>query len=379
MSMTATLTNCYVPLPATSSSSSSCHLFDPLARIDDNDGDTSLVRKNHNDKSTAITTTNKPTRGPRALRRLRLETSILASSSASSNSNSGGGGSALVEWGHTKLLVSVRGPRPITASSMMKPHDGSGSGVGLVCEIRYMPHVGINIETVALHTLSHDFTTPSSSSSSSSNNKDGSSSGRGGGGVRRVPRDTISTAQDTALLSSGGSPCAPAAFTDETRLSHRLYEALVPALLLNDSTLCGGSGGSKTCIEVFVYILQCDGCAFDAAVTGASLALVDAKIPMKDVIVASTAAVVLKSPSSSSSSNVDEYIAIADPTEEEILLAKGIVTIAIMPNIKEVTVFDQFGKMSLEECTQAMELANSGCVTMHKFVKNCLLVNTTTS
>jgi hypothetical protein len=155
-SMTATLTNCYVPLPAVASSSSSCHLFDPLARIDDNDGDTSslLVRKtNHNDKSssaTATTTagTNKTTRGPRTLRRLRLETSILSSSNS--------GGSSLVEWGHTKLLVSVRGPRPITASSMMKPHDGgsgSGNGVNLVCEVRYMPHVGINIETIALHTL----------------------------------------------------------------------------------------------------------------------------------------------------------------------------------------------------------------------------------
>ena len=216
--MTATLTNCYVPLPAATTSSSSCHLFDPLARIDDNDGDTSslLVRKtNHNDKSssaTATTTagTNKTTRGPRTLRRLRLETSILSSSNS--------GGSSLVEWGHTKLLVSVRGPRPITASSMMKPHDGGGSnsnGVNLVCEVRYMPHVGINIETIALHTLSHDFTT-SSSTSSSSGNKDGSGSRGGGSGVRRVPRDTISTAQDTALLSSGGSPCAPAAFTDET-------------------------------------------------------------------------------------------------------------------------------------------------------------------
>jgi hypothetical protein len=265
---------------------------------------------------------------------------------------------------------------------MMKPHDGGGSnsnGVNLVCEVRYMPHVGINIETIALHTLSHDFTT----SSSSNNNKDGSGSRGGGSGVRRVPRDTISTSQDTALLSSGGSPCAPAAFADETRLSHRLYEAILPALLLNDSILCSGSdsggGGSKTCIEVFVYILQSDGCVFDAAVTGATLALVDANIPMKDVIVASTAAVVLKSSLTSSSSNVDEYIAIADPTEEEILLAKGIVTIAIMPNIKEVTVFDQFGKMSIEECTQAIELAQAGCVTMHKFVKNCLLVNTTSS
>jgi ribonuclease PH len=53
--------------------------------------------------------------------------------------------------------------------------------------------------------------------------------------------------------------------------------------------------------------------------------------------------------------------------------------LAIMPNIKEVTVFDQFGKMSIEECTQAIELAQAGCVTMHKFVKNCLLVNTTSS
>ena len=68
-----------------------------------------------------------------------------------------------------------------------------------------------------------------------------------------------------------------------------------------------------------------------------------------------------------------QYHAIADPTEDEILQASGVVTIALMPNWREVTVWDQFGKMPLDASTQAMELARDGCVTMHKFLKNCLM------
>ena len=216
------------------------------------------------------------------------------------------------------------------------------------------------METLAQHSLSQDFSSKTS-------------------GGARIPRDALGTAQDTSLLSSGGSLCAPAAFLDETYLSHRLYEALSPAVILKDN--------SKMCVEVFVEVLQSDGGVFNAAVLGASLALVDAGVAMRDVVCAGSAAVmkvettltttdatqVGKGVTAKQTDSSHHHVVIADPTEEEILQASGVLTIALMPNWKEVTVWDQFGKMSMDSSSEAIELARDGCVTMHKFLKNCLL------
>ena len=355
MSATATLTNCYVPLPASSPSIASSRSFDPFARpADDDDGDdnTMGVHPSSSSSSAAGGTAaeRRRGRGPRTLRRIRLERSVLHQST----------GSSLVEWGHTKLMVSVRGPRPANCSSM-------GGGGGLVCEVRYMPHVGVRAETLARHSLSHDF----------------SSSGVGGGATAapRVPRDSLGTSQDSSALSSGASPCSPAAFADETHLSRRLMEALSPAVV-------APSDGGKTVVEVFVYVLQGDGCVFDAAVVGASLALADAGVPMRDAVTAGTAAVMrlddnggaatmTTATAARGAAVVPRYAVIADPTEDEVLRACGVVTIALMPNWREVTAWDQFGRMPPGAAAEATELARCGCATMHKFLRNCLLTTTT--
>lgn len=259
-----------------------------------------------------------------------------------------------MEWGHTKLVVSVRGPRPTNCSSL----NAANHGGGLVCEVRYMPHVGVRTETLARHSLSQDF-----------------SSKLPGGG--RVPRDALGTAQDASPLSSGGSPCAPAVFLDETYLSHRLAEALAPAVVLN------GPGG-KTCVELFVEVLQGDGGVFAAAVAGASLALADAGVAMRDMVCAGSAAVLeaagggaaAKGKAGTGKGKKPEnasYRAVADPTEDEILRASGVVTIAMMPSWREVTVWDQFGRMSLGASVEATELARDGCVALQKFLRNCLV------
>ena len=119
MSATATLTNCYVPLSSTDTSTSSN--FDPTNRPtdDSNDGNT-LSHPKDNSNSTANPKQQSNNRGPRTLRHIHLDKSILSQST----------GSSLVEWGHTKLLVSVRGPRPINCSSM----NAANNGGGLVCE-----------------------------------------------------------------------------------------------------------------------------------------------------------------------------------------------------------------------------------------------------
>lgn len=215
--------------------------------------------------------------------------------------------------------------------------------------------------TLANHSLAHDFSSTTSTSSG------------GGGGGARIPRDAISSAQDTSNLL-GGSVCAPTAFLDETYLSRRLYEALLPSVMADDE-------GNKMCVEVFVQVLQSDGGVFGAAVMGASLALADAGVRMRDLVCASSAAVMMKTDDDNSGNGGGgkkkkkkvTYHAIADPTEDEILQACGVVTIAMMPNWKECTVWDQFGKMPIEASSEAMELARDGCVTCHKFLKTCLV------
>ena len=51
-------------------------------------------------------------------------------------------------------------------------------------------------------------------------------------------------------------------------------------------------GTTKMCAEVFVEVLRSDGGVFTATVLGASLALVDAGIPMRNVVCAGTAVVI---------------------------------------------------------------------------------------
>ena len=209
--------------------------------------------------------------------------------------------------------------------------------------MRYLSHVGIRVETLAQNSLSQDFSAKPSAGA-------------------RVPRDALSTAQDLSQLSSGGSLCAPAAFLDEAYLSRRLTEALTPAVMLEGL-------GDKACLDVFVAVLQSDGGAFNAAAIGASLALADAGVGLRDLVCTASAAVV----ETEGAGEKVTWQAIADPTEEEILGAAGLVTIAMMPSWREVTVWDQCGKMSLEASSEAMDLARDGCATLHKLLKNCLV------
>ena len=118
MAATATLTNCYVPLSSSDTSISSN--FDPSNRpTDDNIDDNTLSHPKEDNSSSTTNQKQQSSRGPRTLRHIHLDKSILSQST----------GSSLVEWGHTKLLVSVRGPRPINCSSI-----AANNGGGLVCE-----------------------------------------------------------------------------------------------------------------------------------------------------------------------------------------------------------------------------------------------------
>jgi len=171
----------------------------------------------------------------------------------------------------------------------------------------------------------------------------------------------------------------------ETELSSRLKDAIAPSIPLHLLM--------KNVVDVFVMVLQDDGAVFPASVIAASLALADSGVEVYDLVTAFSVAVIPRSlvNTISSTSNDDgdgdgdddggisiadaNYHLLADPSAKEILAAKGVLTIAMMKNWKEVVFWDQTGSLPAGVATEASELCREGCVAMHKFMRQALVGN----
>jgi len=259
------------------------------------------------------------TRSKRALRRLLLSTSVLTKSD----------GSSLLELGHTKVLCSVHGPRSAAASSLTGGKSDFNAGGQLNCQVRLAPSFGINPQT----TVSEAVT---------------SLDGRGGGSAH--------------LRSS-------ATTLDEIRLSSGLNDAIAPSVRLDRLPKC--------VVDVFVLVLQSDGSVLPAAITAASLALADARIELFDLVSSCSVAVVDeedidKDGNTTSICNRGGSI-LADPNESELLKSRSQLTLAMLPNCREVTFWEHTGRISASTSSEAVELARDGCATVHKFMRECLV------
>lgn len=253
-------------------------------------------------------------RSASSLRRLCLDRSILSASD----------GSALLEIGQTKIICSVHGPRPPASSSLSGGRSDFHSGGVLNCEVRFAPGFGIRPET---------------------------------------------TAADTALgLDSYGSRIGGTATRpEEVELSARLRDALLPALNLESL--------QKSVVDVFVMVLQSDGGELSGSVVASCLALADAGVEMLDVVCACSVAVMAKFSEEEEAKGVKgpDLLCLADPTEAEIKNASGTVTLALMPNWGEVTFWDQVGRLEASAASEALELCRDGCMTLHRFMRECLV------
>jgi len=144
---------------------------------------------------------------------------------------------------------------------------------------------------------------------------------------------------------------------EEVELSARVRDAIVASIPLEKL--------SKCVLDVYVMVLQADGAVLSAAITAASLALADAGVELYDLVPCCSAAVVKNADGS--------FLCLTDPTEEETSAAVGIVTLAMLPNWKEVTFWDQTGRLPTSIALNAMELCRDGCFTIHKFMRHCLV------
>jgi exosome complex component RRP41 len=128
----------------------------------------------------------------------------------------------------------------------------------------------------------------------------------------------------------------PAPSRREIEISKVIREALEPAVIVEDYP--------RTAIEVWVEVLQSDGGSRVAGITAASLALADAGINMRDLVVGCSCGIV-----------EDQVVADLDDTEDK--EGSGDMPVAIMPNLNLVTLLQVDGMYTREQFQKAFELA----------------------
>ncbi len=144
---------------------------------------------------------------------------------------------------------------------------------------------------------------------------------------------------------------SPAPSRRDVELSKVIREALEPAIFLEYYP--------KTAIQVYIEILQADGGTRCAGITAASLALADAGIPMRDLVVACAAG------------KADGKL-IVDLMDTEDKVGEADVPVAFMPNLNAITLLQMDGNLSVDEFENAVNMAIDGCKQLYNLQKEAL-------
>ncbi len=144
----------------------------------------------------------------------------------------------------------------------------------------------------------------------------------------------------------------PAPSRREIEISKVIREALEPALTVEDYP--------RTAIEIFVEVLQSDGGSRVAGITAASLALADAGINMRDLVVGCSSGI------------VDGQV-VLDLNDTEDKEGSGDMPVAFMPNLNQVTLLQIDGIYSPADFKKAFELAMVGGRRVYDMQRQVLL------
>ncbi|GAB6054761.1 exosome complex exonuclease Rrp41 [Methanobacterium movens] len=128
-------------------------------------------------------------------------------------------------------------------------------------------------------------------------------------------------------------------------------EALQPAVILEKYP--------RSVIEIFIEVLEAEGGTRCAGITAASVALADAGIPMKDMVVACAAG------------KVDGQV-VLDLSEVEDKDGQADVPVAILPRSGEITLLQSDGNLTTAEFEKALDLAIKGCNQISEVQKEAL-------
>ncbi|MBE6493427.1 MAG: exosome complex exonuclease Rrp41 [Methanosphaera stadtmanae] len=135
-------------------------------------------------------------------------------------------------------------------------------------------------------------------------------------------------------------------------ISKLISEAILPGIFLEKYP--------RSSIDISVEVLEAEGGTRCLGIIGASLALADAEIPMKDLI------------SAIAVGKVDENIVI-DLSEKEDQEGEADMPVAIMPRTDEITFLQMDGHLTAQEFDEALKLAFEGCRFINKLQKETLL------
>ena len=214
-------------------------------------------------------------RRPDELRSIRMQVGVLNKAS----------GSALVEYGATKVLAAVHGPREIPQRHLLLPNRA-------ILRCRY-------------HML------------------------------------TFSTHERKS----------PAPSRREIELSKVIREALEPVVMAEMFP--------RTAIDVFIEVINADGGTRTASVTAASLALADAGIPMRDLVVGVAVGKV-------------DGVLVLDIDEAEDMYGEADMPVAVAPSLGLVTLLQLNGVLTREEFGEALKLALRGAQVIYNMAREAL-------
>jgi len=144
---------------------------------------------------------------------------------------------------------------------------------------------------------------------------------------------------------------SPAPSRREVELSKVIKESLEPALFLELYP--------RTGVDVYVEVLQADGGTRCAAITAAALAIADAGVPMRDLVVGCAAG------------KVDDTV-VVDLYDAEDKLGAADVPVAYMPNLNAITLLQMDGLLTTEEFEKALNMAMDGCKKIYEMQKEAL-------
>jgi exosome complex component RRP41 len=144
---------------------------------------------------------------------------------------------------------------------------------------------------------------------------------------------------------------SPAPSRRDTEIGMVMTDSLEPALFLERYP--------RSVIDVYIEIIQADGGTRCASVNAAAVALVDAGIPMKDLVAACAAG------------KMDGKI-VLDLGDYEDKKGEADVPLAYMPKVEEVTLLQMEGILTTDETIEAVELAIEGCKQVYEIQREAL-------
>ena len=137
-----------------------------------------------------------------------------------------------------------------------------------------------------------------------------------------------------------------------TEISKLISEAITPSIFLEKYP--------RSSIDISIEVLEAEGGTRCLGIVGASLALADAEIPMRDLISACAVGKV-------------EGNIVVDLSEEEDKTGQADMPVAIMPRTGDITFLQMDGNLSVPEFEEGLQLAFDACYYINQLQQQTLL------